>query len=480
MQRFSDLMATTQARNAADRASSWVEIPEQLGAASHPNQLLVLNHVCIDSQRIHFFRNATAAALFDKHKEPYRVWPGFAPARKAPPSRAFATTLHNSSWARARRSLNQSGIHVARWAEETSFLWVPHKAAAYNKFHFYNNFWLPLWLNVVLSGSEHLDKRLFLFKVWPLAPVSHVPGQVASWPHDALHASYFYIIYKLFREVAWPIENIWAGERAICFDRLVWSQQQTTVRYPYQAVCSYEQFYRKVSLIPSSILAIRRAMGVEQRGLPLAAENHGPSRKPSIVWISRQDACSAQNGRTEATGIDRCVRNLDAVLEELRRTQLFGMIRVVSDFKKHNDTSERDAQFRHQLEAVRDSDILIGVHGAGMTHIHYLEPQGAVMELLDNYYFTNRLGSNIYQSMARMQGCGYVGADIRGAANTSRGYVFSPRFTAHLASVALAAWNQTQWEPHDACCHYQPSKPVHCPRSDCKGPLNRVVALKEA
>lgn len=113
-----------------------------------------------------------------------------------------------------------------------------------------------------------------------------------------------------------------------------------------------------------------------------------------------------------------------------------------------------------------------------MAHIHYLDPKSAVVELLDNYYFQNRLGSLIYQTMARMQGCGYVAADLRGTNSSNSGYIFPLGFSTHLAITALAAWNQTQREPPNACCHYHAKQPVHCPPSSCKGALNVVVRLR--
>ena len=187
------------------------------------------------------------------------------------------------------------------------------------------------------------------------------------------------------------------------------------------------------------------------------------------------------------SGKDRCVRNQLEVVAELRLTGLFSTVQVIADFKKRNDSNARDDQFRQLLNIVKETDILIGVHGAGMAHIHYLEPKRTVVELLDNFYFDSRITEGrpmiIYQTMARMQGCGYVAADIRGANSSSSGYVIPPSLVKHLASVALAAWNQTQTHEIDECCHYQPKLPVHCPMSACKGskgaPLNLIVRLRD-
>ena len=41
----------------------------------------------------------------------------------------------------------------------------------------------------------------------------------------------------------------------------------------------------------------------------------------------------------------------------------------------------REIGFKKQMEITRNSDVLIGIHGAGLTHLMFLPDWGAVFEL---------------------------------------------------------------------------------------------------
>ncbi len=58
--------------------------------------------------------------------------------------------------------------------------------------------------------------------------------------------------------------------------------------------------------------------------------------------------------------------------------------------------------WRQQVEVARTSDVLVGMHGAGLTHLLWLPPHAAVVELLPNnftYHF--------YERVARLAGVHY-------------------------------------------------------------------------
>ena len=438
--------------------SSWLE------PLNDTNHLLVLRHVCLEPHRIHFFGNSSAAALFRRLHVPLRIWQSVWPTGPhRPPHYAIEITEHgNTSNAQRPRQLLR-----ARHVHETSFLWVPHKASVVNLFHFFNNMLGPLWLHVVLSGSETVAKRLFLFKLWPMYQNDMLDNVHAKrWPHNTTHPAWFYTLHKLFREVAWPVEDLWADGRALCFRRFVWAQPVISHHYPYQASTSMEQLYRQLRVMTRVRDAIRRVMVVAP--LPGATLASTP-QQPAVVWISRQTACSRASG---GGGVGRCVKNMRNVLQMLRGTGRFGSVRAVEDFTVHVDPHARDMQLRMQIELLRASDILIGMHGAGMAHIAYLGGRCTAVELLDNFYFRNRTNMAIYSAMSRLQGCGYVAADVRDASHTSGGYELAPRHGESLAAAAHAAWNETQTIAHDACCHYH-AKSV--PGAHCRCPKGRAL-----
>ena len=72
-------------------------------------------------------------------------------------------------------------------------------------------------LNVLLSRSENVKKRLFLFKTWPLlsAQWSLATAKSRPWPHNATHPSFFYTLQKLFTDVTWPVDELWAAGQAL-------------------------------------------------------------------------------------------------------------------------------------------------------------------------------------------------------------------------------------------------------------------------
>ena len=56
----------------------------------------------------------------------------------------------------------------------------------------------------------------------------------------------------------------------------------------------------------------------------------------------------------------------------------------------------------HQkLEKVTKTDVLVGVHGAGMVHTMFMEPNSAVVEI-----FPPRLEYPVYRNLAKLKGVG--------------------------------------------------------------------------
>ena len=425
-------------------ASSSVETP------NHSNRLLVLRHVCIEKHRMHFFRNASAAQLFLRLREPYRVWEGFAPAKRAPPDWPFAVEHHD----RARGHTNLSN---ARWVHETSFLSVPHRTMD-NMYHFHNNFFLPIMLNVLLSGSEHVRKRLFLFKTWPAFSSAVVDAKAARaqpFPFNTTHPAFYYIMEKLFVEVAWPVNDMWEGGRALCFRRFVWSQKVTPSRMPYYDSAETERLYQATAVIARFRYKARSAMGI-----PLSPVN---GIAPSAVWISRLPTCFSAFSRNS---LGRCVANLAEVLERWRKSGLFRSVRALDDFKMREDAQERDALLRRQMEILRDSDVFMGLHGAGLTNVLYLNERCAVVELRDHFWYEEGGKLLIYQAMARLQNCAYMSFDLRRTMEnrTRSGYVLDSSRTAHIGQRARRLWdeaqNATQEPMYDRCCYERKGKVI--------------------
>ena len=425
--------------------TSWIEEP------SHRDRLLVLRNVCLDQHRLIFFRNATAAALFDRIKDPYRVWQSIAKPRAAAPEWVFEVANQDG------------GMSAERWINDTSFLYMPHRAVD-NVFHFHNNFLLPLMLNVMLSDSDHAPRRVFLFKTWPLVSNGVRADKHGKWPHEATHPALFYVLHKLFSEVVWPVDDLWASGERLCFRRFVWSQKLTPLSLPYYDHLTSDRLYRMVGVMPRVRDLVRSALAVAALPAFRAANS------PSVLWISRQPTCHAKVRTVASTSEGRCIENLDQVLNGLRQSRLFGSVRVMDDFKLRHDAKERDMYLREQLEMLRDTDIMIGMHGAGLTNVLYLSERAALVELKGYFWFGEGFSLRIYQSMARLQGCGYMSVDIRPAMGGSRlpngtGYTLAKRHVTAIATFARHGWQQAQNLSHAPmmgyCCGEKRTK-VSC------------------
>lgn len=62
----------------------------------------------------------------------------------------------------------------------------------------------------------------------------------------------------------------------------------------------------------------------------------------------------------------------------------------------------KDMEFRQQLEITRNTDVFIGMHGAGLTHLLFLPDWATVFELY------NCEDSECYKDLARLRGVRYV------------------------------------------------------------------------
>jgi hypothetical protein len=399
----------------------------------------VLRHVCFDAHRLHFFGNPSAATRFGKLMHSYRVWDGPGKPKQQPPEWRVEVVHHADSTA------NFSSI---MWINETSFLQVPHRAID-NMFHFHNNFLLPLMLNVVLTGSDRIAKHLYLFKTWPLASSalnSSVLARPRPWPWNTTHPAFFNVLSMIFDKVVWPVNDLWDAGHTLCFRRFVWAQRLTPHTYPYYNYASTDRAYQGVRALARTRDMIRGALG-----LATVLTQATPDPRPAVVWISRQPTCFSSISKNS---LGRCIANLDDVLERMRRTQRFASVSALSDFALREDAQLRSMLLRSQLKLLQGAGIMVGVHGAGLTHILYLNERSAVVELRDHFWHESGGRLLIYETMARMQGCGYISADIRHlevnhkqalpSVRSYAGYALHEHSVAAISEEAEAEWRRAQ------------------------------------
>lgn len=86
----------------------------------------------------------------------------------------------------------------------------------------------------------------------------------------------------------------------------------------------------------------------------------------------------------------------------LNENQLIAAINTNKKYFVRRISFERGMPFSDQLQVIRNTDILIGMHGAGLTHLLFLPNWATIFELY------NCEDPNCYKDLARLRGVNYV------------------------------------------------------------------------
>ena len=124
-----------------------------------------------------------------------------------------------------------------------------------------------------------------------------------------------------------------------------------------------------VGMLDAFVALVLRSFGLP----PVAPRDSGPLR---ITFISRRPydrdiASTSGSARASSDYISRRVTNEAACVEAL--TAIGGVDVRLIDFARH--------PLAEQLRIARDTDILIGIHGAGLTHLLWTPPHAGLLEI---------------------------------------------------------------------------------------------------
>lgn len=86
----------------------------------------------------------------------------------------------------------------------------------------------------------------------------------------------------------------------------------------------------------------------------------------------------------------------------LNEKELIQRIKSNSNYSVKRVNFGRDIPFKEQLKISRNTDIFIGMHGAGLTHLLFLPKWASLFELY------NCEDPNCYKDLARLRGVNYV------------------------------------------------------------------------
>ncbi len=267
------------------------------------------------------------------------------------------------SWAPEMRnfaSLNESFEDMCDvYVEEPTY--VMKLDAVVNLYHHFCDF-LNLYLSQHLLSSLDDEGNEDTFDL---------KKRILIWENDPYNSN-FGAAFRAFTDR--PLANLDAfGPARICFRRLVFSLPPRMFfglyyNTPLIPNCSNS------SLINSFSKFMLRQMGIVRR-------TKVDSSLLRVTLLSRETP-------------HRRILNQNQLVAALEATGRYQV--TLARFSHATD-------FLQQVQTVHDSDILVGMHGAGLTHLLFLPEWGSVFEVYDC------ADPGCYGDLARLRGVGYVG-----------------------------------------------------------------------
>lgn len=227
--------------------------------------------------------------------------------------------------------------------------------ATYNMYHHFCDFfnlYASLFVNQSHPLAFHTDLRILIWE---------------TYPYD----SPFSETFKAFSDnPIWTLNDL-KGKR-VCFRNVV---------LPLLPRMIFGLFYNTPLIHGCQGSGIFRAFSefiLHRLQIPFRPPR--PQAKLRITFLSR---------RTKY----RQVLNEDQLLEEIGSNSSYYVQRI---------SFERALSFSQQLTITRNTDILIGMHGAGLTHLLFLPNWATIFELY------NCEDPNCYKDLARLRGVNYI------------------------------------------------------------------------
>jgi hypothetical protein len=319
---------------------------------------------------------------------------------------------HMKDTSKNQRTLATYGTELAAW--DSGVVGEPFHAQACAavldkgfalKYHMLNNL------------KEHMDDFMAM----------HVSELVAGWEAEEYSLLKFFAFSDGSGSPAFTVDHFKVMERVftsrplvklsdyfqqtVCVDELF---MQVNSRLPFLGVgnsacvhCTGNQMYTDLKeRVYTRLVEQKQPQTLQQRAE--AAETDGMQQHAA----SLSEQCKGKAlchmrlrvtvlSRQRAWRSDRQIINFEEVVEYLR-----AFVHVQGDQvwtldvrEAHFDSSV--VSFEEQMAVMRETDVLLGMHGAGLAHIYFMPRRGALLEIYN-------CGDRAYSHLARKLGLGYL------------------------------------------------------------------------
>ena len=406
----------------------WMEEPSRIEMI--PDEFMVLTNVCLTNGAqkqgpyvIHFFgtpeteeEKDDAVRLFQDKIVPYSAWESDLP--EGLPFEGTPTAMRNNATMREflMEEYGDQIMTASIFWNGTTVIAEPHHPD--NNFHLNNDLILPVLYKIIKSATKDLPSDHLRTLLLTHGCQQRYKQRVVA----------FDVLLQLFDDVRYSLEQIMQGPSggALCFERVILGGRLSTLLPYYSHRGRFGADNQWKGVLPEIRDWVNTMFGINvARTLYQNWGNNSETtrKKPQLTFVDRP--CTQED--------NRCLQNTAVLLRNL--SQKFD-VSVLSFNNEHS----RFEQFTNMLERMANTDILAGMHGAGLAHAMYLQPGTILVEIKD----ATLRQKKIFLNMASIQDIGYYLYDSLPASTSQPNTILSEEEMDRFADDLWIAWELEQ------------------------------------